>query len=78
MEMPEAPPSRLSFNQFKDWAFLAIVTGLVSVLIGAIVDLNHSVKELSVNLGEKSGEITMILESLRGLDRRVEHLEHKR
>jgi hypothetical protein len=69
--------SGLTFTQFKDWAFLGIVGGLISILIAAIYDLDKSVKTLSDRLSEKSGEITVILDQQKSLDERVTSLERE-
>jgi hypothetical protein len=72
------PRDGLTFAQFKDWAFLAIVGGLVSILIAAIYDLDKSVKALSDRISEKSGEITIMEQNYQSLDERVTHLEQNR
>lgn len=68
MEIQNPPAGKLTFTQFKDWAFLGVLSLLVMILVHAIYDLNDSVKRLSENLAEKSGE-------LQALEIRVSRLE---
>lgn len=74
----EEVPKGLTFSQFKDWAFLGVCTGMISILVAAIYDLDKSVKALSVSFSEKSGELTMIVEQVKELGRRVSDLERHR
>jgi hypothetical protein len=72
MRDPEdLPKNGFTFNQFKDWALIAVLCGAISVMVMAVYDLDKSVNTLV-------GEIRIMLGDLQDLKQRVGDLEKDR
>jgi hypothetical protein len=56
----------MDFNQFRDWAFLTVITGGVGIMWG----LKKSVEELNI-------KIAVIIEKIDTHEKRITHLEGK-
>jgi uncharacterized coiled-coil protein SlyX len=66
---------KLTFSQFKDWAFLTVSVALVGMLVKSIDKLDVSVQLLSQKLSETANMITILKKDVEALEKRVDRLE---
>ncbi len=66
---------KLSFAQFKDWAFLTVSVALVGMLVKSIDKLDASVQALSMRLSDTANMIIVLKKDVENLERRVDRIE---